>query len=71
DRAATPALPPRGVEPGRAYAVREGLVVYWRAQDHCGLRLDSTEGVEVSVNGVARDIRSLRPGQEIILDAHR
>ncbi|MFO7609446.1 MAG: helix-turn-helix transcriptional regulator [Candidatus Krumholzibacteriia bacterium] len=69
--AAAPPLPDRGVEPGRVYAVREGLVAYWRAQDHCGLRLDHTDGVEVSVNGEARDISRLRPGQEIILDAHR
>jgi len=64
------ALPMRDIRPGRAYGVREGLVVYWGAGDHFSLRLDRVVGVEVSINGVARDIRSLRPGQEIILDDH-
>jgi cytoskeletal protein RodZ len=66
-----PPLPGRAIEAGRAYAAREGLVVYWHAADHVGLRLDRTDGVELSVNGKKRDISGLRPGQEIILDAHR
>jgi hypothetical protein len=64
------ALPMREIRPGRAYGVREGLVVYWGARDHFSLRLDRVVGVEVSINGVVRDISSLRPGQEIILDDH-
>ena len=63
-------LPMRDIRPGRAYGVREGLVVYWGAEDHFSLRLDRVVGVEVSINGVPRDISSLRPGQEIILDDH-
>ena len=69
--AGAPALPSRGIEPGRFYAVRGGLVVYWAAQDHCELRLDGTEGVEVTVNGTVRDVRHLRPGQEQLLDAQQ
>ena len=64
------ALPERGIRPGRAYGVQEGLVVYWGARDHFSLRLDRVVGVEVSINGVVRNISSLRPGQEIILDDH-
>lgn len=64
------ALPERGIRPGRAYGVEEGLVVYWGARDHFSLRLDRVVGVEVSINGVVRNISSLRPGQEIILDDH-
>jgi len=64
------ALPMKDIRPGRAYGVREGLVVYWGATDHFSLRLDRVVGVEVSINGVPRDISSLRPGQEIILDDH-
>ena len=64
------ALPMKDIRPGRAYGVREGLVVYWGAGDHFSLRLDRVVGVEVSINGVPRDISSLRPGQEIILDDH-
>ncbi len=71
DAEGAPALPARGIEPGRFYAVREGLVVYWAAQDHCELRLDSNEGVEVTVNGAVRDVRHLRPGQEQLLDAQQ
>ena len=71
DAAGAPALPARGIEPGRFYAVREGLVVYWAAQDHCELRLDGTDGVEVTVNGTVRDVRHLRPGQEQLLDAQQ
>jgi len=66
-----PAQPARDIEPGRAYAVREGLVVYWHAQDHCVLRLDRTTGVQISVNGRVRDIGGLQPGQEIVLDNFR
>lgn len=69
--AGAPALPARNIEPGRVYAVREGLVAYWNAQDHCGLRLASTVGVEVTVNGVLVAVSHLRPDQEIILDAQQ
>ncbi|MCP4571944.1 MAG: hypothetical protein GY838_06280 [bacterium] len=63
-------LPAQGVVPGRAYAVREGSVVYWRARDHFSLKLDPIDGVSVAVNGRERDLSRLRPGQEMILDAH-
>lgn len=63
-------LPRQGVVPGRAYAVREGSVVYWKARDHFSLKLDPVTDVSVEVNGRPRDLSRLRPGQEMILDAH-
>ena len=68
--ASAPPLPATGVEPGRVYAVSRGLVVYWGADDHLSLRLDRTDGVEVALNGKAHDVRNLRPGGELLLDAH-
>ena len=64
-------LPATGIESGKVYAVSRGLVVYWGARDHFSLRLDRTDGVEVTVNGKLRNIRNLRPGGEIILDDHQ
>ncbi len=63
-------LPLRGIVPGRSYAVRGGSVVYWRARDHFSLKLDPVAGVSVEVNGARCDLSRLRPGQEMILDAH-
>ncbi len=63
-----PALPATGIQPGLAYAVREGMAVYWGAADHFRLRLDRTDGVAVSFNGVRWDISSLGPGEELVLD---
>jgi len=69
DEAADP-LPAQGIEPGRSYRVRQGLAVYWGAEDHFSLRLDRVQGVEISVNGAVRDVSDLKPGRELILDAH-
>jgi cytoskeletal protein RodZ len=68
--ASAPPLPPTGIEPGRIYAISRGLVVYWGADDHLSLRLDRTDGVEVALNGKVRNVRNLRPGGELLLDAH-
>jgi len=65
------ALPAGGPVPGRAYAVQEGFAVYWGAEDHFGLKLSRTVGVNVTINGRAADVSRLRPGQEKILDALR
>ncbi len=65
-----PPLPPTGIEAGRVYGVRRGLVVYWGADDHFSLRLDRTDGVEASLNGKLLDVRNLRPGGEMLLDNH-
>lgn len=65
-----PPLPPTGIEDGRVYAISRGLVVYWGADDHLSLRLDRTDGVEVALNGRVRNVRNLRPGGELLLDAH-
>ncbi len=60
-------LPTVGVRHGEPYRVREGWAVYWGARDQFSLRLDSTEGVVVTLNGRRRDLSGLKPGQEIIL----
>lgn len=62
-------LPARDLAQGTAYAVRRGLAVYWGAGDHFSLVLPDNETIEISVNGVARDLSRVKPGQEIILDA--
>ena len=68
--AAAPPLPPTGIEAGRVYGVRRGLVAYWGADDHFGLRLDGTEGVEASLNGKQLDVSNLLPGGEKLLDKY-
>ena len=67
--ATAPALPPASVVAGRAYAVREGYVVYWGARDHFSLRLSDVTAATVTLNGVRQDLTGLRPGQELLLDA--
>jgi cytoskeletal protein RodZ len=62
-----PVLPEAGIQHGRPYSTRQGLVVYWGARDQFSLKLDRTSGVEISLNGRVRDITNLQPGQEIIL----
>ncbi len=68
--AAARPLPPTGIEAGRVYGVRRGLVAYWGADDHISLRLDRTEGVEASLNGKQLDVSNLRAGGEMLLDNH-
>jgi cytoskeletal protein RodZ len=65
-----PPLPATGIEEGRVYAVNRGLAVYWGADDHLVLKLERTDGVEVSVNGRVRTVQNLRPGAELLLDDH-
>jgi hypothetical protein len=65
-----PPLPATGIEEARVYAVNRGLVVYWGADDHLSLKLESTDGVDASVNGRSRTVRNLRPGAELLLDDH-
>ena len=63
-----PPLPAAGVKAGRAYQTREGLVIYWGAEDHFSLRVDNPAGVKATVNGGYRDISGLGRGAEIILN---
>jgi len=70
DQGTGPAVPEAGFEAGRAYRQDGQLLVFWGAEDHFSLKLARVRGVEVSINGLVRDISRLRPGQEIILDAH-
>ena len=65
-----PAVPVAGFEAGRAYRQGDRLVVFWGAEDHFSLKLARVRGVEVSINGRVWDVGRLRPGQELILDAH-
>ena len=67
--ASATALNPASVVAGRAYAVREGYVVYWGARDHFSLRLSDVGAATVTVNGVRQNLAGLRPGQELLLDA--
>jgi len=64
----SPVLPDTGVVMGLVYRVRQGAVVYWGAKDHFSLRLESTAGVAVTLNGHDRDVRNLRAGGEMLLD---
>ena len=59
---------PDDLRAGWGYHVNEGLVVYWGAEDHFSLKADDPRGLKASVNGEYRDIGSLGPGQEIILN---
>lgn len=60
-------LPAGGVRAGVAYHVREGMVVYWGAEDHFSLKIDDPADFRASINGQYRDIGGMGPGQEIIL----
>lgn len=65
-----PEVPEAGFQAGRAYGQAGKLVVFWGADDHFSLKIGRVRGIEVAINGRVRDISKLRPGQEIILDAH-
>ncbi|PID80656.1 hypothetical protein CSA17_04960 [bacterium DOLJORAL78_65_58] len=62
-------LPRTGVEAGRAYAVREGLAVYWGVEDHISLRLGKVAGVRLSFNGRDQDLSRFHDGEVLLLDA--
>ena len=65
-----PELPATGFEPGLAYRQGDRLVVFWGAEDHFSLKLARVRGVTVSINGRDWDVGRLKPGQELVLDAH-
>ncbi len=65
-----PPLPTTAIVPGQVYRVLGGFVVYWGARDHFSLKLAHTNGVEVTLNGVRRDVDLLWPGREMLLDIH-
>lgn len=67
--AGLPPLPEADIEPGRAYAVQGGVVAYWGARDHFDLVLDRIRDVEISLNGLVRDLSRVQPGDEMVLDA--
>lgn len=61
-------LPAAGVAAGRGYRVKEGLAVYWGAEDHFSLKLDDPSGCRATINGRPRNLSGLGSGQEIILN---
>jgi cytoskeletal protein RodZ len=65
-----PELPATGFESGQAYRQGDRLVVFWGAEDHFSLKLARVRGVTVSINGRDWDVGRLKPGQELVLDAH-
>lgn len=70
DFSAAPPVPAAGFEAGRAYSQGQRLVIFWGAEDHFSLKLARARDVEVLINGRVRDVSRLRPGQELVLDAH-
>lgn len=66
--AAAAAVPAGGPEAGVAYGDGDGLVVYWGAVRTVSLVLGGGEGVELTVNGVARPLSLPTGGGEIVLD---
>jgi hypothetical protein len=61
-------LPAARIVAGRPYSVRQGLVVYWGADDHFNVVLSRLDGIELTLNGIALETSAWRPGQEILLD---
>ncbi len=47
------ALPQRGIEAGRAYRVAEGTVLYWGSAYDIEIKLATTSGVAVTLNGAS------------------
>ena len=70
-RSALTGVPEDGIEPGRPYRVGGRLVAYWGAQDHFVIRLEESEGVELTLNGVVKPVRERNLGREWVLDATR
>lgn len=68
DTAGAGPVPVEGIVAGQAYAVGDGLVVYWGAVDRVSLLLGSTDGVEVTVNGRPQVLRLPGPGDELRLE---
>jgi len=61
-------LPAARIVSGQPYSVRQGLVVYWGADDHFNLQLGRFDGVELTLNGTALATGAWRPGQVILID---
>ena len=61
-------LPAARIVSGRPYSVRQGVVIYWGADDHFNLQLDRFDGVELTLNGTALATGAWRPGQVILID---
>lgn len=62
-------LPDAGIEPGVAYAVRNGYAIYWGARDNFTLTLANLEGVTAMLNGVSLPVGRWQEGQPVVLDA--
>jgi len=65
-----PSVPATGFDSGLAYRQGDRLVIFWGAEDHFSLKLARVRGVTVSINGRDWDVGRLKPGQELVLDAH-
>ena len=65
------ALPASGIRHGVAYAVRDGHVVYWGANDNFVITPGTLQDVEVTLNGVAQSLLHWREGQPMVLDSTR
>jgi transcriptional regulator with XRE-family HTH domain len=61
-------VPDEGIEPGRIYQVGSRFVSYWGANDHFLLKLDSADGVTVTLNGSPLSIPTRIVGREWVLD---
>lgn len=61
-------LPAARIVSGRPYSVRQGVVIYWGADDHFNLQLEQFDGVELTLNGTALATGAWRPGQVILID---
>lgn len=70
-RRALPGVPEEGIVPGQPYRVGGRLVAYWGARDHFVVRLEESDGVELSLNGQVQPIPARNLGREWVLDATR
>ena len=61
-------LPDEEIVPGQLYTVGSSHIVYWGANDHFLLKLDSAEGVTASLNGRVLPIPKRIVGREWVLD---
>lgn len=62
-------LPASGVTAGRPYAVQQGYVTYWGANERFALFLAGTEGVRLFLNDEAQDMSTIRVGQQVVITA--
>ena len=62
------ALDDASIRSGTAYNVREGLAVYWGAEDHFSLKVENPAELRATINGAYRDLSGLGPDEEIILN---